>query len=118
MRNREYIYDKDSVGSPVLFRTAGRAHGPTLGLVDYMCCVHVKASKPRLRSADQPAPSSPSLSAALGRPRGLPSPRMPVLSLHHKGRSVTKRVSVSAFAGGPPEGLTLQLSVTSSSWTF
>lgn len=41
------------------------APSSTLGLVDYMCCVHVKASKPRLRSVDLTAQSSPSLSAPL-----------------------------------------------------
>lgn len=46
----------------------------------------------------------------------LPGCRLPVLSLHHKGRSMTKRVGVSAFAGAT-RGSTLQLSVISSSWT-
>lgn len=45
----EYIYDKYLFS--VLLRMAALlrillAHSPTLGLGDYMCCVHVKASKP------------------------------------------------------------------------
>lgn len=84
------------------------ARSPTLGLVDYMCRVHGKASKPRLRRADLTAQSCPSLSSTR-RPWGPHSPRMPSARLQISGALQSPRRSyhdyicqlASAFAGPP-----------------
>lgn len=97
---------------------AGLARSPTPGLVDYMEYTLKSlnlASAVLIRLRHHPRRSQ--LHSAGHEDSLLPGCRLPVLSLHRKGRSMTKRVSVSVFAGAS-WGLTLQINAASSSWTF